>query len=486
MNLRSATIAELRAHLDQRKLSAVELTDYYFERIDRHEPTINAYVTQLRETARSAAVKADKIIAAGQATALTGIPIAEKDLFCIEGTKTTSGSKMLANFEAPYTATVSEKLANAGAVTLGKTNMDEFAMGSSNESSYFGPVKNPWDTSRVPGGSSGGSAAAVAAGLCVASTGTDTGGSIRQPAALCGLTGLKPTYGRVSRWGMIAFASSLDQAGPMTRSAKDAAIMLEHMAGFDPRDSTCLTEAVPRYSQHLDQPIKGLRIGVCEGFFETALDATVATQIREALSILESLGATLIDVSLPHMTASLGAYYVIAPAECSANLARFDGIRYGYRCEDPQNLQDLYTRSRGEGFGQEVKKRILVGTFALSAGYYDAFYGRAQKVRRLIKQDFVEAFSQVDVIAGPTTPTPAFGLGEKAKNSVDMYLQDVFTIAASLAGVPAMSIPAGLVSGLPIGLQLIGNYLDEATLLNVAHQFQQTTDWHTLTAPEAP
>jgi len=486
VNLRSATIAELRAFLDRRDISAVELTDYYLDRIDRFDKSLNTYITRTADTARASAIAADKVIAQGKATSLTGIPIAEKDLFCIEGTRTTAGSKMLANFKAPYTATVSTKLANAGAITLGKTNMDEFAMGSSNENSYFGPVRNPWDLNRVPGGSSGGSAAAVAAGLCAASTGTDTGGSIRQPAALCGLTGLKPTYGRISRWGMIAFASSLDQAGPMTRSAEDAAIMLEHMAGHDPQDSTALAEPVPAYTSALNNDIKGLRIGVCQAFFDTDLDAEVAAKTREALRVLESLGAKLIDIALPHMAYSLGAYYVIAPAECSANLARFDGIRYGYRCENPEDLQDLYTRSRGEGFGQEVKKRILVGTFALSAGYYDAFYGRAQRVRRLIKQDFVEAFNQVDVIVGPTTPTPAFGIGAKAESGVDMYLQDIFTISASLAGVPAMSIPAGLVADLPIGLQLIGNYLDEATLLNLAHQFQQATDWHTLIAPEAP
>ena len=485
MNLNFATLADLQKALRDRDISATELTQHYLTRIEALDPALNSFISIQAEAALDAARRADECLARGDARPLTGIAIAQKDIFCLKGQRTTAGSKMLSDFIAPYTATCSEKLADAGAITLGKTNMDEFAMGSSNENSYFGAVHNPWDPQLIPGGSSGGSAAAVAAGLCAASTGTDTGGSIRQPAAMCGLTGLKPTYGRISRWGMIAFASSLDQAGPMTRTAQDAAILLEHMAGHDPRDSTSLNEPVPRFSEGLSNNIKGLRIGVCREFFTDGLDPLVESSIRQALAVYESLGATLVDVSLPHTPYSVSAYYVIAPAECSTNLARFDGIRYGHRCLDPENLQDLYQRSRGEGFGEEVKKRILVGTFALSAGYFDAFYHRAQKIRRLIKEDFVKAFEHVDVIAGPTAPTPAFPLGEKAGNPVEMYLQDIFTISASLAGVPAMSIPAGLANGLPVGLQLIGNYLQEGPLLQAAHQFQQATHWHTLTPPEA-
>ena len=478
-----STLTQLQTQLRERSISATELTQFYLDRIAQLNPMLNCYITVDNERALDQARAADQQLAQGSAAPLTGIPISQKDIFCIEDQITTAGSKMLANFRPPYTATSASQLEQAGAITLGKTNMDEFAMGSSNETSYYGPAKNPWDLLRIPGGSSGGSAAAVAAGLCAASTGTDTGGSIRQPAAMCGLTGLKPTYGRISRWGIIAFASSLDQAGPMTHTAEDAALMLEHMAGYDPKDATSLDEPVPEYSQNLNQPMAGLKIGVCRQFFSEGLEGAVEQSIREALKTFEHLGATLIDIDLPHTPLSVSAYYVIAPAECSANLSRFDGIRFGHRCDDPTDLQDLYQRSRGEGFGNEVKKRILVGTFALSAGYYDAFYRKAQQVRRLIKNDFVEAFDHVDLIVGPTAPTPAFQLGEKLDNPVDMYLQDIFTISANLAGLPAMSIPAGQVRGLPVGLQLIGNYLQEGTLLRAGHQFQQATDWHQL-APE--
>jgi aspartyl-tRNA(Asn)/glutamyl-tRNA(Gln) amidotransferase subunit A len=476
-----STLIQLQTQLRERSISATELTQFYLERIEQLNPMLNCYITVDNERALDQARVADQQLAQGLGGPLTGIPVAQKDIFCIEDHLTTAGSKMLASFRPPYTATSASKLEQAGAITLGKTNMDEFAMGSSNETSYFGPVKNPWDLLRIPGGSSGGSAAAVAAGLCGGSTGTDTGGSIRQPAAMCGLTGLKPTYGRISRWGMIAFASSLDQAGPMTRTAEDAALMLEHMAGYDPKDATSLDEPVPKYSQDLNQSMAGLRIGVCRQFFSEGLEDAVEVAIREALKTFEQLGATLIDIELPNVPLSVSAYYVIAPAECSANLSRFDGVRFGHRCNDPTDLQDLYQRSRGEGFGNEVKKRILVGTFALSAGYYDAFYRRAQQVRRLIKNDFVAAFDRVDLILGPTAPTPAFKLGEKLDDPVDMYLQDIFTISANLAGLPAMSIPAGQVRGLPIGLQLIGNYLQEGILLRAGHQFQQSTDWHQLT-----
>jgi aspartyl-tRNA(Asn)/glutamyl-tRNA(Gln) amidotransferase subunit A len=385
---------------------------------------------------------------------------------------------MLDGFIAPYESTVTSRLQAAGAVVLGKTNMDEFAMGSSNETSYYGPVRNPWDTARVPGGSSGGSAAAVAARLTPAATGTDTGGSIRQPAALCGVTGLKPTYGRVSRWGMIAFASSLDQGGPIARTAEDCALMLGAMAGFDPRDSTSIDRPVDDYAASLDASISGLRIGLPKEYFGEGLAADVAAQIEAAVEQLKGLGAEIIELSLPNTHLAVPAYYVVAPAECSSNLARFDGVRYGYRCEDPKDLLDMYTRTRGEGFGAEVKRRIMVGTYALSAGYYDAYYLKAQKIRRLISGDFAQAFERVDVILGPTAPTTAFRLGEKADDPVTMYLSDIYTIAVNLAGLPAMSIPAGQSDGLPVGLQLIGDYFEEGRLLNVAHQFQQATDWH--------
>jgi aspartyl-tRNA(Asn)/glutamyl-tRNA(Gln) amidotransferase subunit A len=406
----------------------------------------------------------------------------QKDIFCTEGVKTSCGSKMLDNFISPYDATVVERLKQAGAVSLGKANMDEFAMGSSNETSYYGPVRNPWDKARVPGGSSGGSAAAVAARLAVAATGTDTGGSIRQPAALCGITGLKPTYGRVSRYGMIAFASSLDQAGPMTRSAEDAAILLQAMAGFDPKDSTCADQPVPDYSASLNEPLQGLKIGLPREYFGEGLESDIAASIQGAIDQYKQLGAEVIDISLPNTGLAVPTYYVVAPAECSSNLSRFDGVRFGYRCDDPKDLEDLYKRSRGEGFGAEVKRRILIGTYALSAGYYDAYYLKAQKTRHLISDDFKRAFETVDVIMGPTSPTTAFALGEKTDDPVTMYLNDIYTIATNLAGLPGISIPVQPVNGLPVGLQIIGNYFNEGKLLNLAHRFQTETDWHLQTA----
>jgi len=421
---------------------------------------------------------ADQAIAAGDHRLLTGLPIAHKDIFCTEGVRTSCGSRMLDNFIAPYTATAVEKMATEGAVMLGKTNMDEFAMGSSNETSFYGPVKNPWDTERVPGGSSGGAAAGLAARLAPGATGTDTGGSIRQPAALNGVTGLKPTYGRVSRWGMIAFASSLDQAGPLGLSAADCALMLQAMAGHDEKDSTCLNEPVDDYLGALDQSVDGLKIGVPEEFFPDNLDGAIADNAREAMRELEKQGAKLVKLSLPSIKLSVPAYYVIAPAEASSNLSRFDGVRFGYRCEDPKDLEDLYKRSRSEGFGAEVKRRILVGTYALSAGYYDAYYKRAQKVRRLIRDDFSRAFKDVDVIMGPTSPETAFKLGAKADDPVNMYMADVFTIAVNLAGLPALSMPSGFINGLPAGTQVIGNYFQEGRILNVAHRYQMATDWH--------
>jgi aspartyl-tRNA(Asn)/glutamyl-tRNA(Gln) amidotransferase subunit A len=472
------TLAELSAALRSGECSSVELTRHFLDRIGRLDGDLNAFITVTEEPALEAAARADARIGAGEAGPLTGVPIAHKDIFCTRGVKTSCGSRMLDAFVAPYDATVVEKLEAAGAVMLGKTNMDEFAMGSSNETSWFGPVRNPWDTERVPGGSSGGSAAAVAARLAAAATGTDTGGSIRQPAALCGITGLKPTYGRVSRWGMIAFASSLDQGGPMAQTAEDCALLLGAMAGFDPKDSTSIDRPVDDYLGALEAPVKGLRIGLPREYFGDGLDAGVRKVTEEALAEFEKLGAELVEISLPNTHLAVPAYYVVAPAECSSNLARFDGVRYGYRCEEPKDLLDLYCRSRGEGFGAEVKRRIMVGTYALSAGYYDAYYLKAQKIRRLISDDFRAAFDQVDIIAGPTSPSTAFKLGEKADDPVTMYLSDIYTIAVNLAGLPGMSLPAGEVAGLPVGLQLIGGYFAEAQLLNTAHQFQQVTDWH--------
>ena len=476
--LHELTIAEIQLLLQQKQFSSREITGHFLDRIAQQNSIYNCYISVDNNGALNAADAADKAIAAGANGPLLGVPFAHKDIFCTQGIKTTCGSKMLDNFIPPYDATVVAKMKADGAVMLGKTNMDEFAMGSSNETSYFGSVKNPWDLETVPGGSSGGSAAAVAARLAPAATGTDTGGSIRQPAALCGITGLKPTYGRVSRYGMIAFASSLDQAGPMTRTAEDAAILLNSMSGFDAKDSTCTDIAVPDYTATLNQPIKGLKIGIPKEYFDERLDATMATTVQTALAELEKLGAILVDIELPNSALSVPAYYVIAPAEASSNLSRFDGVRYGYRCDNPKDLEDLYTRTRTEGFGEEVKRRILVGAYALSAGYYDAYYRKAQQVRRLIKQDFVSAFEKVDIIAGPTSPSPAFKFGEKGDDPVAMYLEDIYTIAVNLAGLPAMSLPAGTMNNMPVGLQLVGNYFAEQQLLNTAHQFQTVTDWH--------
>ncbi|MBG13195.1 MAG: Asp-tRNA(Asn)/Glu-tRNA(Gln) amidotransferase GatCAB subunit A [Alcanivorax sp.] len=472
------TLTELKAGLQAGDFSSRELTEHFLDRIKRHDGELNSFITVTEEQALRQADAADQAIAAGDHRLLTGLPIAHKDIFCTEGVRTSCGSRMLDNFIAPYTATAVEKMAAEGAVMLGKTNMDEFAMGSSNETSFYGPVKNPWDTERVPGGSSGGAAAGLAARLAPGATGTDTGGSIRQPAALNGVTGLKPTYGRVSRWGMIAFASSLDQAGPLGLSAADCALMLQAMAGHDEKDSTCLNEPVDDYLGALDQSVDGLKIGVPEEFFPDNLDGAIADNAREAMRELEKQGAKLVKLSLPSIKLSVPAYYVIAPAEASSNLSRFDGVRFGYRCEDPKDLEDLYKRSRSEGFGAEVKRRILVGTYALSAGYYDAYYKRAQKVRRLIRDDFSRAFKDVDVIMGPTSPETAFKLGAKADDPVNMYMADVFTIAVNLAGLPALSMPSGFINGLPAGTQVIGNYFQEGRILNVAHRYQMATDWH--------
>jgi len=472
------TLVALSAGLGRGEYSSEELTRACLARVAALDAQLNSFITVTGEQALAAASAADRRIQAGEAGPLTGIPFAHKDIFCAEGVRTSCGSRMLDNFVAPYDATVTQKLKDAGAVMIGKTNMDEFAMGSSNETSYYGPVKNPWDTARVPGGSSGGSAAAVAARLVPAATGTDTGNSIRQPTALCGITGLKPTYGRVSRYGMVAFASSLDQGGPFARTAEDAAVMLGAMAGFDPRDSTSVDRPVDDYLAGLATPLRGLRIGLPREFFGAGLDGGVAAAIESALAEFEKLGAVLVDITLPNTALSVPAYYVVAPAECSSNLSRFDGVRYGYRAENPRDLEDLYKRSRGEGFGAEVKRRIMIGTYALSAGYYDAYYLKAQQVRRLIREDFLRAFDDVDVIMGPTSPSVAFRLGEKADDPVTMYLSDIYTIAVNLAGLPGMSIPAGFAAGLPVGLQLIGNDFEEGRLLAIGHQFQQVTDWH--------
>ena len=473
------SIKQLAAKLQAKQISSVELTDYFLDRINRLDGGLNSVITLNTEGAKKAAVNADKIIAAGDAGVLTGIPLLQKDIFCTEGLRTSCGSKMLDNFIAPYSATVVEKLNQAGTVMLGKTNMDEFAMGSSNETSFYGSVQNPWDTSLVPGGSSGGSAAAVAARLAPIASGTDTGGSIRQPAAFCGITGIKPTYGLVSRYGMIAFASSLDQGGVMSKSAEDAAIMLEAMVGFDPKDSTSLERPVDDLSADLNKSIKGLTVGLPKEFFADDLDPEIRAKVEEAVDVLKSAGANIKQISLPNIGLSVPAYYVVAPAECSANLSRFDGVRYGYRCDNPKDLEDLYKRSRGEGFGEEVKRRIMIGAYVLSAGYYDAYYKKAQQVRRLIRNDFIEAFKEVDIIASATAPSVAFGVGAKTDDPVSMYLSDIFTIGVNLAGLPGMSVPCGFVDDKPVGMQLIGNYFNEAKLLNVAHQYQQQTDWHT-------
>lgn len=477
--MHTKSISQLAQGLRSGEFSSVELTQSFLNRIKQHQH-LNAYITVTEEQALLGAQAADARLAQGPAETLTGIPIAHKDIFCTLGVKTSCGSKMLDNFLAPYNATVVDKLQQAGAVMLGKLNMDEFAMGSSNETSYYGAVNNPWNIQAVPGGSSGGSAAAVAAGLAVCATGTDTGGSIRQPAAFCGITGLKPTYGRVSRYGMIAYASSLDQGGPMTRSAEDAAVMLQAIAGFDEKDSTSVDRPVPDYRDGLNHSLAGLKIGLPVEFFGEGLDSGIAATLASAIEEYRRLGAEIIDISMPNLKLAIPAYYVIAPAECSANLSRFDGVRFGHRCQNPADLTDLYTRSRGEGFGKEVKRRILMGTYALSAGYYDAYYLKAQKVRRLISEDFKKAFSAVDAIMSPVTPTTAFGLGEKMADPIAMYLADIYTIAINLAGLPAMSIPAGFVNNMPVGLQIIGQYFDEARLLNIAYQYQQISNWHTL------
>jgi aspartyl-tRNA(Asn)/glutamyl-tRNA(Gln) amidotransferase subunit A len=471
-------VAELAAGLRSKEFSSAELTKLYLDRIEAHQPALNAFVSVTREQALVAAAEADRALAAGRAGPLTGVPIAHKDIFCTEGVRTTCGSRMLDNFVSPYDATVVTKLKQAGTVMLGKTNMDEFAMGSSNETSYFGPVRNPWNANMVPGGSSGGSAAAVAARIAPIATATDTGGSIRQPAALCGVTGLKPTYGRVSRYGMIAFASSLDQGGVISASAEDAAMMLAAMAGFDPNDSTSVEREVPDYVGALNAPLKGLRVGLLKEFFDKGLDPQNEKRIRDALAVYEKLGAQLKEVSLPSLPLSVPTYYVVAPAECSSNLARFDGVRFGHRCENPRDLMDLYCRSRGEGFGAEVKRRIMTGTYVLSAGYYDAYYVKAQKARQLINRDFERAFGEVDVLMGPTTPTPAFEIGAKTSDAVTMYLNDIYTIGANLAGLPAISVPCGFVQSLPVGLQIVGPHFGEAKILNAAHAFQKETDWH--------
>lgn len=473
------SIASLAKKLRAKEISSVELTQDYLARIKQLDGQLNSYITVTDEIALAQAEAADKLIASGSTSTLAGIPIAHKDLFCTDGILTTCASKMLHNFIPPYESTVTGRMLASGAVTLGKTNMDEFAMGSSNENSHYGAVKNPWNLDKVPGGSSGGSAAAVAAGLCVAATGTDTGGSIRQPASFCGISGLKPTYGRVSRFGMIAYASSLDQAGPMARSAEDCAHILQSIAGFDANDSTCSEVATEDYTANLEAPLEGLTIGLPKEYFGDGLNNDVATVIQDAVKEFEKLGAKVKEISLPNLNLSIPSYYVIAPSEASSNLSRFDGVRYGYRCEDPKDLMDMYKRSRGEGFGKEVQKRIMVGTYALSEGYYDAYYLKAQRIRRLIKEDFVKAFDEVDVIMGPVAPTTAFGIGAKTDDPIAMYLEDIYTLSINLAGIPAMSIPAGFAEGMPVGLQIMGNYFAEAKLLNVAHKFQQATDWHT-------
>jgi aspartyl-tRNA(Asn)/glutamyl-tRNA(Gln) amidotransferase subunit A len=476
--MHNKSLKQLSDALQQGDISSVELTQHFLNRINQHNGQLNAFISVTDELAVAQAKAADARLQAKSAGPLTGIPLAHKDIFCTKGLRTSCGSKMLDKFVAPYDATVVEKLNAAGMVTLGKTNMDEFAMGSSNETSFYGPVKNPWDTDRVPGGSSGGSAAAVAARLAPIATGTDTGGSIRQPSSLCNLTGLKPTYGRISRYGMIAFASSLDQAGPMANSAEDAAWLMNAMSGFDERDSTSVQRDVPDYTANLNDSLQGLTIGLPKEYFGAGLDPKVAEAVQTAIKTYEAMGATLKEITLPNTDLAVPTYYVVAPAECSSNLSRMDGVRFGHRAEDPKDLLDLYTRSRGEGFGEEVKRRIMIGTYALSAGYYDAYYLKAQQCRRLIRDDFLKAFKDVDVIMGPSAPTPAFRFGEKTDDPVAMYMEDIYTINVNLAGLPGMSIPAGFVNDMPVGLQIIGNYFDEARLLNVAHRYQQETDWH--------
>jgi aspartyl-tRNA(Asn)/glutamyl-tRNA(Gln) amidotransferase subunit A len=474
------SLSGLARGLADGEFSARELTEALLSRVAEHGKTLNAFITVTADAALDAADTADRARRNGTPGSLNGLPIVHKDLFCTAGVLTTCGSKMLGNFTSPYDATVVERLRAAGTVMLGKTNMDEFAMGSSNETSYFGPVRNPWDSARSPGGSSGGSAAAVAARLVPAATGTDTGGSIRQPAALTGTVGLKPTYGRVSRYGMVAFASSLDQAGVITRTAEDAARLLGVIAGFDERDSTCVDRPVPDYVAALSKPLDGLRVGIVRQHFDSGLDPRCAARVRDSLDAIRDQGATLVEVDLPNLDLSVPTYYVVAPAECSSNLSRFDGVRFGYRAENPRDLLDLFCRSRGEGFGAEVKRRIMTGTYVLSAGYYDAYYLKAQKVRQLISQDFRDAFDKVDVIAGPTAPAPAFRIGEKSDDPILMYLNDIYTIGANLAGLPGISVPCGFAGGLPVGLQLVGPPFAEDRILNVAHQYQALSDWHTI------
>jgi aspartyl-tRNA(Asn)/glutamyl-tRNA(Gln) amidotransferase subunit A len=478
VELHELTLKEQLEGLKNLNFSSVELTDHYLKRIKAIDPDINSYITVTEELALSQAKEADTRYNNNNPLDLDGIPLAHKDIFCTENILTTCGSKMLSDFIAPYSSTVVSKFIEKGTVMLGKTNMDEFAMGSSNETSYFGPVKNPWNKEYVPGGSSGGSAACVAARLAPAATATDTGGSIRQPAALCGLTGIKPTYGRVSRYGMIAFASSLDQGGVLTRSAEDAAILMNTMSGYDPKDSTSLNVDVPDFTQEIDKPISGIKIGLPIEFFDQEMPDFVRKATNEAIDVFKELGAEIKEISFPNIDLSLPVYYVLAPAECSANLSRYDGVRYGYRCEAPKDIEDLYMRTREEGFGSEVKRRILIGTYALSAGFYDAYYLKAQKCRRLIANDFQEAFNSVDVILSPTTPGTSFKAGEKTNDPIEMYLQDIFTIPANLAGLPGISFPCGSHKDLPLGLQLVGNSLQEGKLLMAAHHFQKITNWH--------
>lgn len=481
-NYHTKSVTELSAMLQAGEVSSVELTQYFLNRIKSVDDKLNSFISVCEEQALAQAKESDEKLKTGGAPTLTGVPIAHKDIFCTSGVKTSCASKMLDNFISPYDATVVKNMRDAGVVMLGKTNMDEFAMGSSNETSYYGAVKNPWNLKAVPGGSSGGSAAAVGARIAPAATGTDTGGSIRQPAAFCGITGLKPTYGRVSRFGMIAFASSLDQAGPMGQSASDCALLLNAMAGFDEKDSTSIEKDVPDYSADLDKPLDGLRIGLPKEYFSHeagGMNAEVEALVNAALEQYKLMGAELVEIELPNSGLSVPAYYVVAPAECSANLSRFDGVRYGYRCEDPKDLHDMYARSRGEAFGAEVQRRIMVGAYALSSGYYDAYYLKAQQVRQLISNDFKKAYEKVDVIMAPVTPETAFNMGEKSDDPISMYLSDIFTIAVNLAGIPAMSIPVGFAEGMPVGMQIMGNYFEESKLLNVAHKYQQETDWHT-------
>jgi aspartyl-tRNA(Asn)/glutamyl-tRNA(Gln) amidotransferase subunit A len=479
--MHNKTLAQISQDLQAGEYSSVEVTQHFLDRIKNLDGQYNSFITVTDEKALIQAKAADKLRAAGNANEWTGVPMAHKDIFCTEGVRTSCGSKMLDKFIAPYDSTVADNFNKVGAVSLGKTNMDEFAMGSSSESSFYGTVKNPWNKEHVPGGSSGGSAAAVAARLAPGITATDTGGSIRQPASFCGVTGIKPTYGRVSRFGMVSYASSLDQGGPIARNAEDAAMMLNVMAGFDRKDSTSIDRAVPDYRADLNKSVKGMTIGLPKEYFSSDLDPAMAKTIQDAIKEYEKMGAILKEISLPNTHLCVPAYYVIAPSECSANLSRMDGVRFGHRCEDPKDVEDLYKRSRSEGFGDEVQRRIMLGSYALSAGFYDAYYKKAQQVRRLIKNDFVAAFNDVDVIMSPVAPSPAFKFGEKNKDPVSMYLEDIFTLATNLAGLPGMSVPAGMINDLPVGLQLIGNYFDESRLLNCAHQFQNATDWHTKT-----